>query len=173
MALSTTTYALAKKYTDESLIGMGALKGAPCKVKSVNTVNDQVIVTLEWKDDLDNTHESEVVIQQGTPIYNWTSGYSYKYGDLAIYAACFYRCTAPNNDIVFDSTKWAEIGSPDGNYDIIETAAQLPSRFTAADRKMYYVINENLFYLWNGTQWVPQDILSISNEEIDALFNEI
>ena len=35
MGLSAVTYALSKKYTDDSLIGIGALKGAPCKIKSI------------------------------------------------------------------------------------------------------------------------------------------
>jgi len=171
MGLSTTTYALSKKYVDDTLVGMGALKGAPCKVKSVETVNDQVVVTLNWTDDNGVDHDTKVYIQQGTPIYNWTSGYAYKYGDLAIYASCFYRCTTPNSDVIFDDTKWAEIGSADGNYDIVATKTNLPARFTSADRKMYFVIDEGIFYLWNGTEWVSQQPQSISIEEIDALFN--
>ena len=174
MGLSAVTYALSKKYTENSLIGIGALKGAPCKVKKVETINDQVIITLEWKDDLGDTHETEVYLQNGTPIYEWRSGMAYNYGDLAIYASCFYRCTTPNSDIVFDSTKWAEIGSADGNYDIVETITDLPARFTAADRKMYFVIDEGIFYLWDGTEWVAQipQPPTISTEEIDALFDD-
>ena len=171
MALSAVTYALSKKYTDDSLIGIGALKGAPCKVKKVETINDQVVITLEWKDDLDVTHETQVTLQNGTPIYEWRSGMDYKYGDLAIYTSQFYRCTTPNSDIVFDPAHWAEIGSPDGNYDIVQTSSELPPRFSAADRKMYYIIDEGLFYLWDGTAWVPQEVPTISIEEIDALFD--
>lgn len=171
MGFSAVTYAASKKYTNDSLIGIGALKGAPCKVKSVDTVNDQVIITLEWKDDLDNTHETEVTLQNGTPIYEWRSGTTYKYGDLAIYASCLYRCTTPNSDIVFDDTKWAEIGSADGNYDIVQTQADLPARFTAADRKIYFIIDQGLFYLWNGYEWVLQETTpTIGLDEIDALF---
>ena len=171
MGLNAVTYALSKKYTDDSLIGIGALKGAPCKVKKVETINDQVVITLEWTDDTGNNHETEVTLQNGTPIYEWRSGMAYNYGDLAIYAAQFYRCTTPNSDIVFDNTKWAEIGSPDGNYDIVNTVSDLPARFSAADRKMYYVIDEGIFYLWSGNQWVDQQPATISTAEIDALFN--
>lgn len=170
MSFSPVTYAVSKKYVNDSLIGIGALKGAPCKVKNVRTENDQVIITLEWKDDLDVTHETEVTLQNGTPIYEWRSGMEYKYGDLAIYASCLYRCTTPNHDIVFDDTKWAEIGSADGNYDIVNTVSELPARFTAADRKMYFVIDEGIFYLWNGYSWIAQVIPTISNDEIDDLF---
>lgn len=172
MGLSAVTYALSKKYTDNSLIGIGALKGAPCKVKKVETVNDQVIITLEWKDDLDNTHESKVTLQNGTPIYEWRSGMAYNYGDLAIYEAEFYRCTTPNSDVVFNPAHWAEIGSPDGNYDIVEKLSDLPVRFSAADRKMYFVIDEGYFYLWNGTEWVSQEPAAIPLDKIDALFDD-
>lgn len=172
MGLSVVTYALSKKYTDDSLIGIGALKGAPCKVKSVVKEHGQNIITLSWKDDLDVEHETKVYINDGTPIYTWEPNYPYEYGDLVIYQAAFYRCTTPNSDPIFDDTKWAEIGSPDGNYDIVNTASDLPVRFTPADRKMYYVIDEGIFYLWNGLGWIPQkpEPIIIDDEDIDALF---
>jgi len=170
--LNIPAYVLSKKYTDDSLIGIGALKGAPCKIKSIVKQDGQNIITFEWTDDNGDNHESYLYVEDGTPIYEWTPGFPYKYGDLAIYASCFYRCITPNSDYVFDDTKWNEIGSPDGNYDIVQSASLLPPRFTAADRKLYYVIDEGLFYLWDGTAWVAQEIPTISIAEIDALFDD-
>lgn len=170
MGLSAVTYALAKNYTDETAAQFGGLKGAPCKVKSVVKQDGQNVITLEWKNDEGETRESKVYINDGTPIYTWEAGYRYEYGDLAIYQSCFYRCITPNSDFVFDSTKWNEIGSPDGNYDIVDRKEDLPPRFTSADRKMYYVINEGLFYLWNGEEWVAQQPAIIELDDIDALF---
>lgn len=170
MSLSSVTYAVSKKYTDETAIQFGGLKGAPCKVKSVKKENGQNIVTLEWKNDDGDTRESKIYINDGTPIYTWEPNYSYQYGDLTIYQSCFYRCIVANSDAEFDATKWNEIGSPDGNYDIINTASDLPVRFTPADRKMYWCIDESVFYLWNGTQWVIQNPPSIELNDIDALF---
>ena len=167
MGLSAVTYALSKKYTEDSLIGIGALKGAPCKIKSIIKENGQNIITFEWKNDEGETRESKLYVDDGTPIYTWTSGYEYKYGDLVIYTSQFYRCVVPNSDTVFDETHWNGIGSPDGNYDIVEKAEDLPVRFTTADRKMYYNIEEGIFYLWNGTEWEAQ---RISDEDIDDLF---
>lgn len=167
---SAITYALSKKYTNDSLIGIGALKGAPCKIKSIIKEHGQNIITFEWTDDLGNNHESKLYVDDGTPIYTWTPNYPYEYGDLVIYESCFYRCIAANSDPVFDDRKWNEIGSPDGNYDIVNTASELPVRFTPADRKMYYVIDEQLFYLWDGTAWVAQEPAVIDNDDIDALF---
>ena len=170
MGLSAVTYALSKKYTNETAIQFGGLKGAPCKIKSVVKENGQSIITFEWKNDDGDTRESKMYVEDGTPIYTWTSGYSYIYGDLAIYESCFYRCITPNSDVVFDETHWNAIGSPDGNFDIVQNVSMLPARFTPADRKMYYVIEEMYFYLWNGTEWVPQYPPTISNDEIDELF---
>ena len=50
MGLSAVTYALSKKYTEDSLIGIGALKGAPCKIKSIIKENGENIITFEWLD---------------------------------------------------------------------------------------------------------------------------
>lgn len=153
------TYAVSRKYTDETVAQFGGVKGAPCKVKSIDKNNGVNTVTFEWKNDAGETRESTMKVLDGTPIYVWTSGDSYKYGDLVIYASCFYRCITPNSDIEFDDRKWNEIGSPDGNYDIVQNSELLPPIFTEADRKMYYSIEENIFYLWNGYQWEPQNTL--------------
>lgn len=47
-------------------------------------------------------------------------------------------------------------GGDNDDYSIVETASALPSDLTMDDRKMYYVIDDGLFYLWNGTEWQPQ-----------------
>ena len=165
--LNVPAYVLSKKYTEDSLIGVGALKGAPCKIKSIVKQNGQNIITFGWTDDLGDEHESVLYVDDGTPIYQWESGYSYEYGDLVIYESSFYRCIVANSDATFDETHWNGIGSPDGNYDIVEKAEDLPARFTSADRKMYFNIEEGIFYLWNGSEWEPQ---RITEQEIDDLF---
>lgn len=167
MGLSAVTYALSKSYTDKSLIGMGALKGAPCKIKSITKKDGLNIIVFEWEDDLGQKHESTLTVNDGTPIYEWCSGDRYEYGDLVIYESSFYRCTTPNSDSVFNPSHWSAIGSPDGAYGLVDTGSDLPVRFTTADRKLYYVIDEGIFYLWNGIQWEKQ---TISNEDIDSLF---
>lgn len=157
---ATQSYVLSKKYTDETAAEFGGLKGAPCTIKSVKHQNGRNIVTFEWKNSAGETRESEMIVYDGTPIYVWESGNHYEYGDLAIYESCFYRCITPNDDIVFDDTKWNEIGSPDGNYDIVQNSSLLPAVFTAADRKMYYSIEDEDFWLWDGLEWVRQKKLS-------------
>ena len=156
----TQAYVLARKYTDETASEFGGLKGAPCTIKSVKHQNGRNIVTFEWKNSAGDTRESEMIVYDGTPIYVWESGNTYKYGDLAIYESCFYRCIVENSDEEFDNTKWNEIGSPDGNYDIVQNSEMLPPVFTSADRKMYYSIEDENFWLWDGFQWVEQEKLS-------------
>lgn len=159
MALSIETYALSRKYTNETAAQFGGLKGASCKVKSIEKQNGQNIVTFEWKNEEGETRESVMYVDDGTPIYVWESGHRYIFGDLVIYSSCFYRCIQENSDIIFDDKKWNEIGNPDGQYDIVQNSSMLPPRFTPADRKMYYCIDEELFYLWDGHQWNRQDKL--------------
>ena len=166
----TQAYVLSKKYTDETAAEFGGLKGAPCTIKSVKHQNGRNIVTFEWKNSAGDTRESEMIVYDGTPIYVWESGNTYHYGDLAIYESCFYRCIVENSDVEFDATKWNEIGSPDGNYDIVQNSSMLPPVFTSADRKMYYSIEDGFFYLWNGTEWVDQQPATIPLDAIDDLF---
>lgn len=154
--MDIVTYALAQSYVKKTADALGAVKGAPCTIKSAVHENGQNIITFEWTGDSGAKETTTITVEDGTPIFTWTAGDSYEYGDLVIYASCFYRCVFPNSDMVFDDTKWNEIGSPDGNYDIVETADLLPPRFTPADRKMYYCIADAAFYLWDGTQWVFQ-----------------
>lgn len=157
---ATQSYVLSKKYTDETAIQFGGLKGAACTIKSIVHQNGQNIVTFEWKNNAGDTRESQMIVNDGTPIYVWESGNHYEYGDLVIYESCFYRCITPNDDVEFDDTKWNEIGSPDGNYDIVQNSSLLPPIFTSADRKMYYSIEDENFWLWNGIEWAEQKKLS-------------
>lgn len=152
------TYALSKKYTEETIEGVGAIKGANCTIKSIVHQNNANIVTFEWKALDDTTRTSEMIVYDGTPIYAWTSGESYKVGDLVIYGTSFYQCIIANSDVTFNSNKWQAIGgsSADSNYGIVESSELLPTIFTIDDRKMFYVIDEAVFYLWNGTEWEIQ-----------------
>lgn len=169
---SAVTYALAKKYTDETASQFGGLKGAPCTVSSVVKQDGKTIITLSWENNEGETRQTTFSVSDGTPIYTWESNFHYKYGDLVIYQSSFYRCAVENEDSNFDPTKWNEIGNPDGDYDIVNSASDLPQRFTAVDRKLYYCIEDNIFYLWNGEAWEEQHFNpdTISDDDIDALF---
>lgn len=109
----------------------------------------------------------------GLPIYLWTSGSSYAVDDLVIKDGDMYICTVANSDTEWDSNHWSAIGSTDGNYGIVDTASNLPIGLSASDRKMYFVIDESVYYLWDGSQWTPQttNVESITQQEIDDLFD--
>lgn len=151
--MDVVSWLLSRKYTDMSIVGLGAIKGASAQIKDIVHQDGINTVTFEWEGTDGTKKTRNMIVYDGTPIYVWESGNTYHYGDLVIYESQFYRCITENHDVVFDDTKWNEIGSPDGNYDLVQSRALLPARFTAADRKLYYVIDEHIFYLWNGTQW--------------------
>lgn len=108
----------------------------------------------------------------GLPIYLWTSGSTYAVDDLVIKDNLMYICTVANSDVEWNSNHWSAIGSADGNYGIVDTYDNLPSGLTISDRKMYFVIDEGIYYLWDGSQWTPQttNVEAISTQEIDDLF---
>lgn len=157
MGLSAVTYALAKnyakKYVDETAAQFGALKGANCTIESIVKQDGRSIVTFKWTNDEGKTRYSTMYVDDGTPIYNWTPKNRYNYGDIAIYQDAFYRCTVPNSDATFDPLKWTGIGTADGNYDIVQNSELLPQRYTEADRKMCYCIDDDCFFLWDGYSW--------------------
>lgn len=172
--MDLVTYALSKKYTDKSILGIeGVLAGKNCTIESKTKANGITTIVFKWTADNGEVRRTTLEIEDGTPIYVWTSGNHYKYGDLVIYESAFYRCITENEDAVFDATKWNEIGSPDGNYDIVQNARMLPVRFTEADRKMYYSIEDEAFWLWNGTEWVLQEQKALTNEQLDDLLDII
>ena len=168
--MDIVTLALAKKFTRDTVVGLGAIKGANCIIKSIEKNNGRSTVTFEWTGTDGTKQTREMYVDDGTPIYVWQAGDTYKYGDLVIYTAQFYRCVTPNSDAEWNENHWNAIGTADGNYSIVDTAADLPIRFTAADRKIYYVGDEGRFYYWNGTAWVKQ-FGDITNEQIDAWFD--
>lgn len=68
MALSIQTLAMAKKYTNESLIGVGALKGAPCTIKNIEKEDGVSKVTFEWTAADDTKRTSEMSVADGATI---------------------------------------------------------------------------------------------------------
>lgn len=162
-------YGALLSYVKSSLAGVGALKGAPCMITDVDHHDGLTTITFTWRDNNDVEHTTEVNVYDGTPIYVWESGNTYHYGDLVIYESCFYRCVYDNSDVEFDPYHWQEISAKDSDYDIVPSTAQLPVRFTSADKKMYYVYNEECFYFWNGTQWEPE-FKAIPQEELEDMW---
>lgn len=70
MALSIQTLALAKKYTDDSLVGLGALKGASCTIQDIVKENGMNKITFEWVATDNTIQTSELFVKDGTTITN-------------------------------------------------------------------------------------------------------
>ena len=65
---------MLKTYIQQTLVGMGALKGAPCTVKSVTEAGGDHTVTLEWTDTDGNKQTSEFTITDGVDGTDGTNG---------------------------------------------------------------------------------------------------
>ena len=144
MGLSAVTYALSKKYTDKTVIGLGGLKGAPCKVKSVVKTDGRSVVTLEWKGDDGSTQTSNIYVDDGASI--WLSGRSYIVNDIVVKDDILYICKIANSDVTFDVDKWKVISSGgSGDITIRELTKAQYDALTPAERMngtIYFVTDE-------------------------------
>lgn len=66
--MDIATLAAAKRYTNETVIGMGALKGAPCTVKSVTPVTGGNEVILSWTATDGSITENSFVVKDGVSV---------------------------------------------------------------------------------------------------------
>lgn len=66
--MDIATLAAAKRYTNETVIGMGALKGAPCMVKSVTPVTGGNEVILSWTATDGSVTENSFVVKDGVSV---------------------------------------------------------------------------------------------------------
>lgn len=58
-------YVLSKKYTTQSLDGLGALKGANCVVKETKTVDDGIEITFEWTGTSGTKETTTILVKNG------------------------------------------------------------------------------------------------------------
>lgn len=65
MSISKDTLAAARKYTNDSMAGAGAVKGAPCQIKSVVPTIGGSNVTYLWVDNDGNPHETVLFVKDG------------------------------------------------------------------------------------------------------------
>lgn len=74
MGIDKQTYAASKKFTKDSLIGVGALMGAPCKIDSIVQLKNDTIypdrvtsnrITFSWEDDNGVSHTNTMDVDNG------------------------------------------------------------------------------------------------------------
>lgn len=56
---------MLKTYVKASLVGLGAIKGAPCTIQSITTSGDTHTVTFSWEDSAGATHTSVLNVKDG------------------------------------------------------------------------------------------------------------
>ena len=62
------SYILSKKYTEQSLNGVGSLKGAPCTIKSTTETSEGTEVVFEWTGTDGTTETKTITIKNGVSI---------------------------------------------------------------------------------------------------------
>ena len=65
MAINVINKVISEKYTKESLVGLGALKGAPCTIKSKEPVDGGTKIVFEWTGTDGIQQTSEVILPNG------------------------------------------------------------------------------------------------------------
>ena len=75
MALSVETLAVAKRYTDKSIEGAGAIKGAPCEIQSITDITGGHRVTFLWEDSEGESQTSTMDVMDGTKLTVGNDGY--------------------------------------------------------------------------------------------------
>ena len=60
------TLSLAKKYTANTADALGAVRGAPCKIKNIESTPEGNTVTFEWKGDSGQIQTRTMIVKNGT-----------------------------------------------------------------------------------------------------------
>lgn len=65
---------VSNNYTNQTVIGMGAIKGAPCTIKSMTKAGKLTTTVFEWTDINGGKHENTMLVYDGTDGTNGTNG---------------------------------------------------------------------------------------------------
>lgn len=96
-------YVLSKSFTKKSLDGQGALKGAPCTIKSTTKVSDGTNITFEWTGTSGTTQTSTIKVMDGISII-----------DVDVNADNTLTCTLSDGSTVTTTNKIKTIKGDDG-----------------------------------------------------------
>ena len=59
---------MSQQYTNDSLVGVGAIKGSPCTIKDIRKENNVNIITFEWFTTEGESRTNEMHVQDGVSI---------------------------------------------------------------------------------------------------------
>ena len=68
MGLDVVSMAIARNYTDRSIEGLGAIKGANCTIKSTTKTGGDSIVTFEWTGTSGTKETASITVSDGVSI---------------------------------------------------------------------------------------------------------
>lgn len=68
MSFDPVTYALAQKYTEDTVVGLGAVKGANCLVSEIEELDKENVITFKWIGNDGTEQTSEMRVQNGLSI---------------------------------------------------------------------------------------------------------
>ena len=63
--MDIASYILSKRYVDETLAGVGALKGAPCQIQSIEPIEGGNNITFSWKTEEGDIRTSTIFVKDG------------------------------------------------------------------------------------------------------------
>ena len=101
--IAEEAYVLSKSFTKKSLDGQGALKGAPCTIKSTTKVSDGTNITFEWTGISGTTQTSTIKVMDGISII-----------DVDVNADNTLTCTLSDGSTVTTTNKIKTIKGDDG-----------------------------------------------------------
>ena len=101
--IAEEAYVLSKSFTKKSLDGQGALKGAPCTIKSTTKVSDGTNITFEWTGTSGTTQTSTIKVMDGISII-----------DVDVNADNTLTCTLSDGSTVTTANKIKTIKGDDG-----------------------------------------------------------
>ena len=68
--IDVITLAVAEKYTRDTAIGLGAVKGAPCTISKVEEVADGTEITFRWTGDDGTINTRKIKVKDGISVVN-------------------------------------------------------------------------------------------------------
>lgn len=65
--MDISSYILSKRYVDETIVGAGAVQGAPCQIQSIEPIEDGNKITFLWELKDGSTRTDTIIIKDGKP----------------------------------------------------------------------------------------------------------
>ena len=63
--MDAVSYILSRKYTEDTAIGLGAVRGKPCNIQSITPTDDGNRVTFRWTGDDGTVQTSAMLVKNG------------------------------------------------------------------------------------------------------------